>query len=138
MAYLTFFRLTYWSTNRPLYSVLTVFKFNTDMLLIIAICTECRTNIDDNIAKTVLILQCGILCHSDVYIMQMKITIEDIITKAVKCWWSKCMMFYQPTCEEMFCFERSWQTAIDISFGPHINEFGCHLKRDWYKQKKCI
>ena len=55
------------------------------MLLIIAICTECRPNIEDNIAKTVLILQCGILCHSDVYIMQMKITIEDIITVAVKC-----------------------------------------------------
>jgi hypothetical protein len=55
------------------------------MLLIIAICTECRTNIEDNIAKIVLILQCGILCHSDVYIMQMKITIEDIITEAVKC-----------------------------------------------------
>ena len=78
-------------------------QYLNSILLIIAICTECRTNIEDNIAKTVLILQCGILCHSDVYIMQMKITIEDIITVAVKCWWSKCMMFYQPTCEEI-CF----------------------------------
>jgi len=51
------------------------------MLLIIAICTECRPNIGDNIAKTVLILQCVILCHSDVYIMQMKLPLRILSQK---------------------------------------------------------
>ena len=60
----------------------------------------------------------NIVSQCCIYIMQMKITIEDI-AEAVKCW-SKCIMFYQPTCEEIcFALKEVDKTAIDISFGPH-------------------